>query len=671
MEDKRYRSYLKIENNFWQLPYIGRAVNDKYEELFDHNGYYPSDDYNKYPEYSEEDIIIKIELYLFDDGKIEGVSCSKFVDHGIYYKGSDDRPLNSHDIKVFKEVLDACTDSEASAVLDILIQLPLQEGWRIKRSSEKSISLESEAGAVSLPVDYAKQVIDIARNAPDIRDNNDFWEVNKKNLRTKYKDAIFALLCNFDNEHFPSISFAETAAERITREDREEETRNKLVAEIEQGHVEKAANLIDELPKIPRTALETAAKKNNTELLELCAHKTNDAYDLQFIGEYAIENGAADLLKTVAELDKGNSKRLIYTAYNNHRIDFVLLLQQYGYTLHIRHDNKTKYRTEELLPLVGCHEVYFAANVIDQLYDEYGSEPVEKIVENYHHSNAYFIKTDPDGYYDDETSALVAWLIEKRDLALIDMAVNNGVRAKMAAYNNDERLAIKVFNEDEELWTHAEGLFAGNISFSRCISDKNLKLLKYLVERVPVPESVLRKAIEDRASDEILDVLVQHLDLSIQEKRPPAKLPIWYYGLRINNMDSFERLFEKFAEQEKEEAEYREIYDHFIWHYHDPEKAKVLVRTCNLPELLIKESELASLIPLSKVLTLVENEYYKDKDKKERIKPHKVTFNHYDNHTWEVKGKPSRNQWDTPHIDDLHFIVSASGEDYMVKPIGK
>ena len=670
MEDKRYRDYLKIENDFWQLPYIGRAVNNKYEELFDHNGYYPSDDYNKYPEYSEEDIIIKIELF-FQGDVVESISCSKFVDHGIYYKGSDDRPLNSHDIKVFKEVLDACTDSEAATVLDRLIQIPLQEGWRIKRSSEKSITLENEKGTVSLPTDYARQVIDIARNAPDIRDNNDFWEINKKNLRTKYKDAIFALLCNFDSEHFPSISFAETVAERIAREDWEEETRNKLVLEIEQGHVEKAVDLLNELPRIPRIALETAARNNNAELLELCAHKTNDAYDLQFIGEYAIENGVADLLRTVAELDKGNSKRLIYAAYNDHRIDFVKLLQQYGYTLHIRHDNKTKYEPEELMPLVGCHEVYFAANVIDQLYDEYGSEPIEKIIENYHHSDANFIKTDPDGYYDDETSALVAWLIEKRDLALIDLAVNKGVKAKMAAYNNDERLAIKVFNEDEELWKHAEGLFAGNISFSKCINDNNLRLLEYLVEHVPVPESVLRKAIEDRASDEILYVLVHHLDLSIQEKRPPGKLPIWYYGLRIKNMESFECLFEKYAEQEKEDAEYQEVYDHFIWHYHDPEKAKVLVKTCHFPESLIKESELASLIPLSKVLILVENEYYKGKNQKESIKPHKVTFNYYDDHTWEVKGKPSKNQWDRPNIEDLHYKVSVTGEDYTVQYISK
>ena len=38
MEDQRYRDYLKINSDFWHLPYIGRVVNSKYEELFDHNG---------------------------------------------------------------------------------------------------------------------------------------------------------------------------------------------------------------------------------------------------------------------------------------------------------------------------------------------------------------------------------------------------------------------------------------------------------------------------------------------------------------------------------------------------------------------------------------------------------------------------------------------------------
>ena len=671
MEDQRYRDYLKINSDFWHLPYIGRAVNSKYEELFDHNGYYPSDDYNNHPEYSDEDIIVRVDLLLSDDNRVETISCSKFVDHGIFYKGSDDRQLNAHDIKVFKEVLDSCTDSIAAETLDRLKQLPLKEGWRIKRASEKSITLENEEGAISLPADYAKQVIDMARNAPDIKNNDVFWEINKKNLRLKYKDAIFALLYSFDHEHFPDVEFAETAAERIEREDKEAEARDRLVSVIEQGQTYEASKIINKLPEIPRVALEAAANKKDTELLEECAYKTNNAYDLQFIGEYAIEQGAESLLKIVAERDKGKTKRLIYTAYNNHRVDLVLILLKYGYTIHIRHDNKTKYDPEEILPLVGCHEVYFAANIIDQLYDAFGSEPIEKLIDNYHHSNAFFIKTDPDGYYDDETSALVAWLIDKRDLALIDLAVSKGVKAKMGPYSNEESLAIKVFNEGGELWEHAEGLFTGNISFSKCISDKNLKLLGYLVKRVPVTEGVLRKAIEDRANEEMLDLLIQHVDLSIPEKRPAGKLPIWYYGLRINNNESFECLFKKYAAQEKEQEELQEVYDHFVWHYHDPEKAKVLVKTCHLPEMLIKESELANLISLSKVLSLVENEYYKDKGKKESIKPHKVTFNYYDDHTWEVKGKPSRSKYDTPHVEDLHYLVSAAGDDYIVQPIDK
>lgn len=668
MDNQRYREYLKPDAEFWQLPYIGRAVNSKYEELFDHNGYYPSDDYNRYPEYSDEDIIIKIDLTL-NDGKVEWISCSKFVDHGIFYKGSDERPINAHDIKVFKEVLDTCTDSVAAEILDRLKQLPLRDGWRIKRASEKSIALESEEETITMPVDYAKQVIDIARNTPDIKNNDDFWEINKKNLRAKYKDAIFAFLYSFDHEHFPNISFAESVAERIAREDKEAEARDRLVSVIEQDQTDEAIKIINKLPEIPRVALEAASKKKDMELLEQCAYKTNNAYDLQFIGEFAIEQGAEDLLKIVAKRDKGKTNRLIYTAYNKHRIDFVQLLLKCNYTLHIRHDNKTKYEPEELLPLVGCYEVYFAANVIDQLYAAYGAEPVEKIIDNYHYSNTFFTKTNQDGYHDDETSALVTWLIDKRDINLIDLAVSKGVKAKVSCYGKEESLAIKVFNEDEELWKHAEGLFAGNISFSRCINDKNLKLLEYLVERVPVPESVLRKAIEDHASDEMLSVLVQHLDLSIQEKRPAGKLPIWYYGLRINNLESFECLFKKYAAQEVEEAVFQELYDHFIWYYHDPEKAKVLVKTCHLPEMLIKESELANIIPLSKVLPLVEEEYYKNKDKKESIKPHKVKFSYCDMHTWEVKGKPSRNQFDTPCVDDLHYIVIKSDDDYHLIPL--
>ncbi len=64
-----------------------------------------------------------------------------------------------------------------------------------------------------------------------------------------------------------------------------------------------------------------------------------------------------------------------------------------------------------------------------------------------------------------------------------------------------------------------------------------------------------------------------------------------------------------------------------------------------------------------------EIEKAEDKDSSKKIKPHKVTFSYYDDHTWEVKGKPSRSQYDTPHVEDLHYFVSTAGDDYTVLPI--
>ena len=68
MEDRRYWDYLKPNIEFWMLPYIGRSVNDKYKELFNKGVYYPCDDRENYPEYSEDEII-----------KIEVIGCRDFI----------------------------------------------------------------------------------------------------------------------------------------------------------------------------------------------------------------------------------------------------------------------------------------------------------------------------------------------------------------------------------------------------------------------------------------------------------------------------------------------------------------------------------------------------------------------------------------------------------------
>ena len=60
-------------DEFWQLPYLGRTVTNKYNEMFNHNGCYPSEDYKKYPEYLDRAIILNLKLHL-EDGLVEGIS---------------------------------------------------------------------------------------------------------------------------------------------------------------------------------------------------------------------------------------------------------------------------------------------------------------------------------------------------------------------------------------------------------------------------------------------------------------------------------------------------------------------------------------------------------------------------------------------------------------------
>lgn len=61
MKDNRYTEYLTIKCDFWQLPYIGRTVTENYYEMFDHNGYYPSDDQDNHPEYCDNGIVMNIQ----------------------------------------------------------------------------------------------------------------------------------------------------------------------------------------------------------------------------------------------------------------------------------------------------------------------------------------------------------------------------------------------------------------------------------------------------------------------------------------------------------------------------------------------------------------------------------------------------------------------------------
>ena len=141
MKDERYNKYLKIKEEFWQVPYLGRKVNDEYYSVFDQNGYYPSEE-EAYPEYAEKGLILNLKPYVVD-GVIKDISYYKVADHGPYSRHRDDKPLTARDRKAFTLVLDQCTDSIAAEVLDRLIAMPLKEGWEVSRVSEKSVSLKN------------------------------------------------------------------------------------------------------------------------------------------------------------------------------------------------------------------------------------------------------------------------------------------------------------------------------------------------------------------------------------------------------------------------------------------------------------------------------------------------------------------------------------------------
>ena len=656
MSDSRYENYLLSNIEYWQLPYIGRTVNDKYHLLFDHNGYYPSDDYDNHPEYSEKDIIINLKLQL-SDNVVQSISYYKKVDHGLYSRHSDERPLNSHDIKVFKEVLDECTVSSSQHVLDQLLDMPLKEGWNIKRVSDKTIQLSKDGNKVSLPTDYAKLIIDIAPKVPDIISNDDYWEINSGWLRVKYKGAIFALLCNFNKDNFPGISFAETARERMNREDQEKAAKEALIHAIKYDQTKIVWELAEELAEIPREAIDVAVKKGKTDYLMSFVSKT-DQFWVEHIGNYAISNGEAELLERVIEKGGINNHRLIYTAYNEHRIDFVILLLNKGYTLHIRPDNKTKYDIEDLLPLTDYSEVYFSVDILEQLYNAYGVGPISKVIENYHYSDRNWKRTGPDGYYRDETDALILWLINKHNIELIDCAAKNGVKTWLENWANIEELALNIFNEDSEYWSHVKGLFINVFSIYRCILDKNLALLEYCVEREKVGIQDIEFALRENVNAEMLRLLVKHLDISIDEDRKREGLPLWFIGLRINDLETFEIFFTKYSPKLEDCQTQEELYNHFIWNNYSVEKAEILVKVCRLPDQLIKDAELSSVLKQSLVLKVLSDKWPRKEYWFRGVLPEKVIFKYYDDHTWEVIGKPASSEWDNHNVEGLHYLVS-------------
>ena len=133
----------------WESKYIGRhIIREKYDELFDHNGYYPED---------EDYLYAGINLNLnptVENGIITEIGYYKVKDNssGHGRPSTEDRALGKKDIKIFTDVLDRVTEDyiekEYAALCDNLRKLPeLYGGYRLNRINKSGISLIAPSGS--------------------------------------------------------------------------------------------------------------------------------------------------------------------------------------------------------------------------------------------------------------------------------------------------------------------------------------------------------------------------------------------------------------------------------------------------------------------------------------------------------------------------------------------
>ena len=308
---------------------------------------------------------------------------------------------------------------------------------------------------------------------------------------------------------------------------------------------------------------------------------------------------------------------------------------------------KTKYDVEELLPLTDYSEVYFSADLLEGFYNAYGSEIIEKIIDRYN-----------NGYLRDETDAFVLWLINKHDVELIDRAAKKGVKTWVDDAGKLEKLAIQTFNEDRDYWNHVKELFIGNISLYRCITEKNLALLEYYIEREKADIHDIEHALSEKVDADILRLLVMNLDITVDENLKKVTDPYWFIGLRIDDLETFKLFFTKYSSKLQDDKMRTALYNYFVWNSYSVAKAEALVEACGFPDQLIKDVELASVLNQRLVLKLISDEWPRKEYWFRGVQPEKVIFKYYDDHTWEVIGKPASNEWDTQSVEGLHYLAS-------------
>ena len=628
---EKYEMHLAV-SDLWLEPYVGRKINGRYDTFFDHNGYYPSDEEDKYPEYSENDIIINLHPHI-KDGIIDSISYYKKIDNGFYSRHTIEKPLTSKDKKIFKNILDECTYSEAKVILNDIIRKPLTDGWLIKSVSDKSVTIQKGKEKINIPRDYIEFVIDVGRNNPDIINNRDFWHVNEKNLRIKYMEGLMILLAGFNKENYPDLILGKTAREKTEHDNKVIIAKESITNAIKNEEYEKVDQYIELLTRIPNSAVEAAAEKGNLTLLKKLSNKS-DYYAFEQIGLSAIDSSNRSLLELVVA-SKGVMPKWTKHAFKNRKKDDLNYLLEKNGLLRIGYEDND-YSFEELLPLVKYHKVAWSLSYLKSFNELTDRKYITTALSNLYCVSGF------DGYNMYDIENIVDWVIDCNSIELIDAVVHSGVRFSGQGYSD---IFIKAFSRGEEYWKHAELLFADTSkecirAYWNCVVQNDYDLLKKLMDyyNIGTPKDLVIRAIDPIPNDKrISKLIIEKYDKNV-ESDVESRAVIWKVFTRCKDDELFKLFFTTQSHIMNDIEVRNEITHDILWHFPSVSKAKFLVENFGIYDNYIKEVALATKISPYEIWSNTSAEVRDYNGSYIYIGEEDAKIEYIDDNTWEMKG---------------------------------
>ena len=676
MEDKRYTNYLTFKREYWQIPFIGRAVNDKYEELFDHNGNYPSDNYEEHPEYFPNGIILNLNPSV-RNGKIWSISCYKVCDNGMYVR-STGRSIDAHDRKIFRELLNTSTNSIAGEILENVLSLEPNNGWKIKRISKKSISMIKDEEKINIPKSYIEEIIDVGRSYPDILYNEDAWEVNSSFLKMKYKDALIALLSNINRDDYAPDTFRKTAMETIEEEDKQSDYKRCLIEAVKQQDYETVQGILPHIKDVPSDAISIASSKADSKILSLLLSCPKIwSLSIELIAHCAIDNNDLVLLKKATNKTTLKFYRSwVYYAFKNKKPECVAFLLENGCHLKISYE-KGLYKINELLYLVEYKNVVWPYEYIKAISRLDDSELLSKIIKNIH--GAVGGDIDWPGYDQEVVEKLAILVIRSNNENWLTALKTAGYKVWSVSNSDSRALFNEFFNKENITFDELNELFGGVDSFCKCILKDAIKHREYdlcekaiNVGKLIIDDELLKDAVgrykKSKIETDILKLLIRNF-------KPKTAYAYSYQDFRYdilecNNIEAFEYYLRNVGLNIKNDRDMQDLYEHFVWYSPNVERAKLLVEICEFDEHLIKDATLAQRFSQGEAFSLVVNavkEHFPNDDIS--IFPNQVTIKCVDDNIWDISGKVEKKSYRASYEINFHAVASYSGRKKVAKII--